>query len=900
MKSDVCMFQLVGLLVFCITWPLHAQVDYSEQHPWNQRAGSGPDAQVPGWFYNLGITGLRAELVADQPKALLIRYVFPKSPADGHVQIGDLIVGAGGKLFKEGHRDGYGEAVFGADGPISELAEVLEKCQSADQAGKLPLTLRRGEQIVEVSLDVGTKYGTFAPTFPYDCRKSDLILAELLQYLVDHQQEDGSFGNPVHNTFAPLALLASGEAKYLPAVERNVKYHFGVTKSKDMGLVNWYYTSAAIVLSEFHLATGEKWVLPELQKIHDLLASGQYLRMSQINPKAKESHPDSFPKGPEDSHGGWGHNPGFEGYGPIAMITGQGALAYSLMHRCGITIDRKNHDAAYEFLTRGTGENGYVWYGNGLGGGPNNWADMGRTGVAGIANFLCPYNDAVYRERALLHARVIGKHPQSFPDTHGSPAMGMGYTALAASVDADSFRKLMDANRWWFTMAHCTDGSFYYQPNRDNAGYGSDSRMTASSVTAFILAISKRGLVMTGKEMKTVPLSPDKPGTAGKALKVFILAGQSNMQGHAAISTFDSLADDPTTAPLLDEMRGPDGKPRVCERVWISSVGCLGDAYSDLTETKGKLTAGFGAPENKIGPEFTFGIHMEKALDEPILIIKTSWGGRSLHTDFRPPSAGPYVLAKETQELWDKHPKGAHGIPQVEDRPKFYADKAAATGVYYREMIAHTNKVLKDIKRVVPDYDEKQGYELAGFVWFQGFNDYVDGGVYPKQDMEGGYDLYADLLGHLIRDVRQDLSAPNMPFVIGVMGIDGMKGDKNAPMMHFREAQRKPSTLNEFKGNVIAVETAPFWDDDLDMLQQRMERLNDTLESQFNRTPDMTEEAKEVSRKKAIAEQFSPEELKRLRSGVSNGGYHYLGASKIMAPVGNAFAKALVGFSAVK
>ena len=34
---------------------------------------------------------------------------------------------------------------------------------------------------------------------------------------------------------------------------------------------------------------------------------------------------------------------------------------------------------------------------------------------------------------------------------------------------------------------------------------------------------------------------------------------------------------------------------------------------------------------------------MEKLLDEPILIIKTSWGGRSLHTDFRPPSAGPYV-----------------------------------------------------------------------------------------------------------------------------------------------------------------------------------------------------------------------------------------------------------------
>ena len=139
-----------------------------------------------------------------------------------------------------------------------------------------------------------------------------------------------------------------------------------------------------------------------------------------------------------------------------------------------------------------------------------------------------------------------------------------------------------------------------------------------------------------------------------RPLKVFILAGQSNMQGHASVSTFDSLADDPKTAPLLKEMRTPDGKPKVCEKVWISSVGCLGDAYSDLNEKKGKLTAGFGAPDNKIGPEFSFGLHMEKALGEPILIIKTSWGGRSLHTDFRSPSAGPKVFNDFTKGEWKK------------------------------------------------------------------------------------------------------------------------------------------------------------------------------------------------------------------------------------------------------
>ena len=72
------------------------------------------------------------------------------------------------------------------------------------------------------------------------------------------------------------------------------------------------------------------------------------------------------------------------------------------------------------------------------------------------------------------------------------------------------------------------------------------------------------------------------------------------------------------------------------------------------------------------------------------------------------------------------------------------ADKIKATGVYYRLMIEHVRKVLADIKRVVPEYDPKQGYELAGFVWFQGFNDLVSTWTYPNCDKPGGYDMYAN------------------------------------------------------------------------------------------------------------------------------------------------------------
>ena len=103
------------------------------------------------------------------------------------------------------------------------------------------------------------------------------------------------------------------------------------------------------------------------------------------------------------------------------------------------------------------------------------------------------------RLRGRRHVAVIGAHPQSFPDTHGSPLMGMGYAAAAAAWDAQAFRSLMDANRWWFALAECPDGTFYYQPNRDNAGYGPRSRVLASAVTAFILGIPDHALALTGR-----------------------------------------------------------------------------------------------------------------------------------------------------------------------------------------------------------------------------------------------------------------------------------------------------------------------------------------------------------------------------------------------------------------
>ena len=373
-----------------------------------------------------------------------------------------------------------------------------------------------------------------------------------------------------------------------------------------------------------------------------------------------------------------------------------------------------------------------------------------------------------------------------------------------------------------------------------------------------------------------------------KPLKVYLLVGQSNMQGHAAERTLQHLDMDPKTAPLLKAIQNADGKAKTHQDVWISSI----DTSAESGVKQGQLTVGYGAGGRgvKIGPELTFGITMQQHVDEPILLIKTSWGGKSLNTDFRPPSAGPYVFNEKQIENYKKRGKSL-----TEARK----EKAKRTGVYYRLMLKHTQKVLGSIESVYPNYNTKEGYELAGFVWFQGWNDMVDGSTYPMRGQPGSYDAYSKNLAHFIRDVRKDLKAPKLPFVIGVMGAGGPIA-KYGPekqryaSIHgeFRKAMAAPIMLPEFKGNVTAVFTENYWDEQLSELVDRRGKIN-AKRRELAKDQSLTREQRE----KAIADftdkLFSKEELKILEVGTSNAAYHYLGSAKILGEIGKAFADAL-------
>jgi hypothetical protein len=315
--------------------------------------------------------------------------------------------------------------------------------------------------------------------------------------------------------------MAGGETKYRRHVKAAMRHMADSTDAEISygGLDCWKYGLYGVCLAEYHLATGEKWVLKELEEINEWLVKSQFA-VDYRNGKGA---------------GGWGHRPankpGGNGYGPICMITAQAMAAWSLMEQCGIVIDEERYMLAHKFLEQGTNNIGYVWYADGNGG-DNRYADMGRTGASVVAHAVSPSGGASFQRYAKKSARCIGDKPKTFPDTHGSPILGMGWTALGASFDEKALRQLMDEHVWHFTLAHCPDGSFYYQPNRDNNAqdFSAAPRLSATAVTALVLSIKHRSLrVMDGPRERTESPSPASrlPETAEGELRTFHNADRS-------------------------------------------------------------------------------------------------------------------------------------------------------------------------------------------------------------------------------------------------------------------------------------------------------------------------------------------------------------------------------------
>ena len=288
-----------------------------------------------------------------------------------------------------------------------------------------------------------------------------------------------------------------------------------------------------------------------------------------------------------------------------------------------------------------------------------------------------------------------------------------------------------------------------------------------------------------------------------KKVKVFILAGQSNMEGHGQIQSLDHLGNHPQYGHLLKKLKALDSSWAVSNNVFVSW-----QTYGQ-PRRHAPLSVGQGATENSVGPELMFGTIMGEEYDMPILLIKTAWGGKDVYCDFRSPGAGD--------------PDGDAERRLEKERSE---GQGREVGVYYRLMVSEIFNTLEKIGEIVPSY-QGQGYELAGLVWFQGWNDFCQWPEFP-----GIISDYPRHLSTMIHDLRQDLNVPEMPFVIGELGIGGeemvekAKGENNheaRAIVHFRQGQRTVASESGLE-KVTFVPTADFWDNRLQELRQISDR----------------------------------------------------------------------------
>lgn len=259
-------------------------------------------------------------------------------------------------------------------------------------------------------------------------------------------------------------------------------------------------------------------------------------------------------------------------------------------------------------------------------------------------------------------------------------------------------------------------------------------------------------------------------GADAKPLKVFVLAGQSNMEGQAVVDlegkdyndgrgTLATLMKEPAFAAKFGHLHNAPGKWAVRDDVWVRYQR---EGQPLLAGPLGVGFAVYGGAHH-FGPEIQFGHVLGEALNEPVLLIKTAWGGKSLYKDFRPPSSG------------------------------------GDTGKYYTLMIQQVREALTNLASEFPALAAYRP-ELAGFVWYHGWNDGVD----PKTAVPA----YETNLVNLIRDFRREFNTPKLPVVVGELTGAWVNAPREWEAL--RQAQAAAAARPEFAGNVTFVATRDF------------------------------------------------------------------------------------------
>ena len=278
-------------------------------------------------------------------------------------------------------------------------------------------------------------------------------------------------------------------------------------------------------------------------------------------------------------------------------------------------------------------------------------------------------------------------------------------------------------------------------------------------------------------------LGENKPADMSKPIKVYILMGQSNMLGFGNKAKFIEIAKANKEHLDLIDAAGNFVERKDVRNVHVMNSNTIYNNWLNVNARK------------HIGPDLNFGTVMGEHHEAGVLVLKSAIGNRSLGWDLLPPGSKQYEVDgkiyagyKDSPESWTKGTK-----PKAIN---WYAGKQYDTDV------KSAKEALANIKTFYPEY-KGQGYEIAGFVFFQGHKDQGNA-VHAKR--------YEFNMVNFIKALRKDFDVPEAKFAIATIAFGGtnMKGNTLIVAEAQLAVDGKTGKYPEFKGNVATVDTRAF------------------------------------------------------------------------------------------
>ena len=246
-----------------IAWALAgalARTASAQQPPDLTAGGEIPEAATHDW--TLGATGARGwmhceKLVTSNARQVAVTEVAEGSPAAKVLRVGDVLLGVDGERFQ--------------GDPRVEIGRALTRAESKSGRGRLQLTCWRRGRTRTVTLRLPV-LGDYSATAPFDCKKSDAVFERGCRALFERMKKPSYRPHPIPRVLNAMALLASGERRYLSVVRKEAEWASEFTVESFR---TWYYGYLMIFVAEYVLATGDDSLKPALRRLALAAAEGQ-------------------------------------------------------------------------------------------------------------------------------------------------------------------------------------------------------------------------------------------------------------------------------------------------------------------------------------------------------------------------------------------------------------------------------------------------------------------------------------------------------------------------------------------------------------------------------------------------------------------------------------------------